>query len=274
MNLFRFTSKIAPLAFVIGLASNVAQAGPTGWGGGSCVEINAMPANITAQGNYCLNFKNVNFALASGALITISTDNVMLDLNGATIDGLGAGDTVTGSYGIRAINRKNVTVRNGTVKGFTRGVELTHTFGIDGSDVRPTHGLVVENIRAIGNKVTGIRVEGHASVIRDNHVSDTGGVSTAGSFFTTFGIYAGGTGLRILNNDVSHTQVNGDGSAYGIYLAHPTITREVMAVNNRITEAHHGIFGGVGVPWGKYRDNITDNVTTPYTGGTDIGNNN
>ena len=43
-------------------------------------------------------------------------------------------------------------------------------------------------------------------------------------------------------------------------------------VNNRITVADRGIaFLG---STGKYRDNITFGVTTPFMGGTDIGNNN
>jgi hypothetical protein len=45
-----------------------------------------------------------------------------------------------------------------------------------------------------------------------------------------------------------------------------------IAANNRISRANVGISGS-GV-WGKYRDNITTEVTSPYTGGTNIGNNN
>ena len=46
-----------------------------------------------------------------------------------------------------------------------------------------------------------------------------------------------------------------------------------LAVNNRITQADKGIAYGVGST-GKYRDNLTFDVATPYSGGTDIGNNN
>ena len=43
-------------------------------------------------------------------------------------------------------------------------------------------------------------------------------------------------------------------------------------MNNRITEADRGIdyFGG---STGKYRDNLTFGVATPFTGGTPIGTN-
>ena len=43
-------------------------------------------------------------------------------------------------------------------------------------------------------------------------------------------------------------------------------------VNNRITTADKGIEYDSST--GKFRDNITFGVTTPFTGGTDIGNNN
>jgi hypothetical protein len=44
-----------------------------------------------------------------------------------------------------------------------------------------------------------------------------------------------------------------------------------LVVNNRITGADRGIdFLGTG----KYRDNLTADVTTPFFGGTDAGNNN
>src|SRR5688572_2619705 len=91
-------------------------AGPTGWGGGSCREITAFPAVITDPGVYCLSFKHIDFPLTQGALITIDSDDVVLDLNGATLDGT---PKTTGlfSYGVRAFNRRNITVRNGTIKG-------------------------------------------------------------------------------------------------------------------------------------------------------------
>jgi hypothetical protein len=43
-------------------------------------------------------------------------------------------------------------------------------------------------------------------------------------------------------------------------------------VNNRITDADLGIDFALGT--GKYRDNLTFGVTTPYNGGTNAGNNN
>ena len=265
---------ILALAFVLAAvwARPGLAAGPTGWGGGSCHEITGFPANITAPGVYCLSFKYIDFPLTQGALITIAADDVLLDLNGATLDGTPNTRGVF-SYGVRAFNRRNITIRNGTIKGFNYAVHLMNILG-EAADPRPSVNVVVENIRAIRNRTGGILVVGNDSVIRDNYVAGTGHSSDPGVVPTTWGVWAAGWGLRILNNDVHNTRPNGDkgGEAYAIYLAG---SREAIVLNNRITDASFGVFGlGPTATWGKYRDNITDNVTVPYTGGTDVGNNN
>jgi hypothetical protein len=266
--------RILPFALVVAgmWTSPGLAAGPTGWGGGSCHEITGFPANITGPGVYCLSFKYIDFPLAQGALITISADDVVLDLNGATLDGT---PTVRGafSYGVRAFNRKNVTVRNGTIKGFNYAVHLMNITG-ELSDPRPSVGWVVENIRAIKSRTGGIHVVGNDSEIRSNYIANTGYSNDPGVVPNTWAIWAAGWGLRILDNDVLNTRPNGSsgGEAYAIYLAG---CREAIVVNNRITDASFGIYGfGPIASWGKYRDNVTINIGVPYTGGTDIGNNN
>jgi hypothetical protein len=206
------------------------------------------------------------------ALIYITSDDVVLDLNGATLDGTPADPASAGTtYGVFAFNNhtnniKNVTVRNGTIKGFGVGVSL-YGIGIPGdrSDIRPSRGHLVENIRAIGNRSMGIEVIGHDSVIRSNYVAGTGpfGVGT--------GIYAVGAGVHIVDNDVHHTRSSA-GPSHGIYLQ--SIYSDGIVVNNRVSHADFGISGSGFPVWGKYRDNVTTNVTAPYAGGTDIGNNN
>jgi len=246
--------------------------GPTGWGGGSCHEITAFPVNIIGPGVYCLSFKYIDFPLAQGALITISSDDVVLDLNGATLDGT---PTAAGafSYGVRAVNHKNITVRNGTIKGFNYAVYLFNFLG--DVDPRPSLNFLVEDIRAIRNRTGGLYVVGNDSQVRRNYVAGTGHSNDPAVVPTTWAIWAGGRGLRIVDNDVHNTRPNGErggGDAYAIYLAG---VRDAVVVNNRITDASFGIFGqGPAPTWGKYRDNITVNVGVPYTGGTDIGNNN
>ena len=78
--------------------------------------ISALPFNITTQGSYYLT-ANLT-AAGSGQGITISADNVTLDLNGFALIGGGSGQVaginVSGAH-------KNIYIRNGTVRGWTNG---------------------------------------------------------------------------------------------------------------------------------------------------------
>ena len=262
-----------PLALVLASlwVSTATAAGPTSWGGGSCIEVTAFPANLTGPGVYCLSFKYIDFPLASGVLITISADNVVLDLNGATLDGTPKGNAF--SWGIRAYGHSNITVRNGTIKGFNYGISLTAPLGYVNTTVRPSHGFLVENVRLIQNRTAGIELIGYDSEIRGNLIAHTGGSPDPGLSGHAWGIIAAGAGLRIIDNDVTYTVANtahSGGITTAIFLSGDV---NMVVTNNRISQADFGIYSGL-PNWGKYRDNITVNVGTPYTGGTDVGNNN
>jgi Right handed beta helix region len=250
--------------------STALAAGPTGWGGGSCREVAGFPANLIEPGVYCLNFKYIDFPLASGALITISADNVVLDLNGATLDGTPKGSAF--SWGIRSYGHSNITVRNGTIRGFNYGISLAAPLGYVNTPVRPSHSFLVENVRVIESRTAGIEVIGYDSEIRGNYIAHTGGSPDPRLSGNAWGIIGAGDGLRVIDNDVTHTHVNTayrGGATTAIFL---TGGLDMVVVNNRITEANFGIYSG-GLNWGKYRDNVTINVAVPYTGGTNIGNN-
>ena len=226
----------------------------------ACTAITTVPYVITLPGIYCLT-GDLSTAMTSGYAIEIQTSNVVLDLNGHKLGGLAAGPG-TVATGIFASARKNITIRNGTVRGFVYGILLGNS---------PAQGHVVEDVRADQNTIGGIRVEGTGIIIRNNQVVATGGATCCGANASTTGIWALGTGARVLDNDVVDTAGVGTGAGRAISMT----TTGGMAVNNRITQADLGIiFSGSGPSTGKYRDNITFAVTAPYTGGTDIGNNN
>jgi hypothetical protein len=271
--LLRYAAALLCIAIVLPTAPGGA-AGPTGWGGGSCHEITAFPAVIVGPGVYCLSFKHIDFPLMQGALISINSDDVVLDLNGATLDGTPP-PNATGafSYGVRAFNRRNITVRNGTIKGFNYAVYLLNFLG-EQRDPRPSINYLVEEIRAVRNRSGAFLVVGHDSTIRNNYIAGTGNSTDPVVVPTVWAIWAGGWGTHIFDNDIHNTRPNhgSGGEAHAIYIAG---ARESVVVNNRITDAGFGINGlGPTPSWGKYRDNITVNVAVPYTGGTDIGNNN
>lgn len=265
---------IGVITFALAPRASLAQ-GPVG-GYPYCFLIDSYPYTIVAPGVYCVAHKVVEHVYLQPALITIKSDNVVLDLNGSTL--IGDSARVKGSsYGVYSVDQKNVTVRNGTLRGFDIGINLTHFHGGLTEDSQTSHGLIAEELKVYRNKITAIRAEGNGTTIRDNQVMGTGGFPDTGGFTSAYGILSSGKDVRIINNDVMDTRANDStGKSYAIYLLHTTITKGLVAVNNRITRADFGIFmpGGVGVDWGKYRDNVTIDVGTSYTGGTDIGNNN
>jgi hypothetical protein len=252
-----------------------------------CTPVTSLPAVITVPGVYCLT-GNLATAITSGFAINIKTNNVVLDLNAFRLDGLAAG-LGTNAAGIRAANRQNITIKNGTVRGFLRGIFL------EGSVA--SQGYVVEDIRADQNTFIGIHVRGSGNIVRNNQVVATGGSTILGANADAFGISVfGEVGARVLNNDVINTVPQGTGTAQAITVDKGAMVEgnrlsnaalpaccgtsvgimalsdsDVLVVNNRITKMIFGIF--FGSTNGKLRDNLTSGVISPFTGGVDAGNN-
>lgn len=222
-----------------------------------CTVIAAVPVTIATSGIYCLN-SDLDFAPALGTAIRINASNVVLDLNDHTLRGLGG--SATTAYGVVAYQRQNVTVKNGTVRGFYYGIQL--------ADPAPytAEGYVVEDIRAELNTTTGIYLSGHAAIVRRSQVVATGGSTLTAS---ARGITLCSSGSRAIDNDVVTVTKQGAGVSYGIYFC--ASTADAIALGNRITEADQGIYMAFSTV--KYRDNLTTGVAIPYVVGTDAGNN-
>jgi hypothetical protein len=224
----------------------------------NCTAVTALPAVITVQGIYCFT-GDLATGITSGIAIDIQTNNVVLDLNGFKLGGL-AGGPATQAIGIHALDRQNITIKNGTVRGFLKGIQL-ETSG-------NSQGHVVDSIRADQNTFVGIEVDGAGNIVRNNQIVATAATAANAS---ANGILILGNGARVLNNDVINTVKQGTGTATGINFNGATAA---LAVNNRITVADRGIDYNNGAT-GKYRDNLTFNVTSPFTGtGTAVGTNN
>jgi hypothetical protein len=255
-----------------------------------CTVISSLPYTIGAQGSYCLD-RNLSTNMISGAAITINVDFVVLDLNGFKVGGGGAG-LATQTSGVFAQNHKNITVKNGNIRGFQRGVYLHDTSG----SFTSSQGHLVEDIRADQNTYAGIVVEGRGNVVRNNQVVDTTGTTVTPNS-DIFGLQVTGPGSRVINNDSTETVGVGTGVAYGIQVssaegavvennrvANSTLATgstaisvgsgdDVLVVGNRMATTDNGV-NYSGGSTGKFRDNITSGVTTPYSGtGTDVGNN-
>jgi len=253
----------------------------------NCTAITALPTVITSQGVYCLT-GNLTTNMTAGNAIEIQTNNVTIDLNGWKLGGQAAG-AGTGAKGIFAFQRKNITIKNGTIRGFYRGIFLSDSYPYTTSQ-----GHLIEDIRADNNIRMGMHIEGRGNIVRRNQVVDTGGTTVIGS---AFGIYLIGPGGRVLNNDISGT-VTGSGGGFGLYLSTADgaviegnriddvstgsggITRgiyilssnDVLARGNSITRADVGIYYSSGST-GKYMGTLTSGVTTRFLGGTAVGTN-
>jgi parallel beta-helix repeat protein len=223
-----------------------------------CTAITTLPAVITVQGVYCFTGK-LSTAMTSGNAIDIQADNVVLDLNGFKLGGLAAGPG-TQTYGIFANDRQNITIKNGTIRGFYEGILL----------IGASQGHIVEDIRADQNTFAGIVVGGSGNIVRNNQVVATGGTTVFGANANAAGIVVAGAGPRVLNNDVINTVKQGTGTAWGIRFE---VVTGGLAVNNRITAADIGI--DFTDSTGKYRDTLTFSVPTPtrFVGGTAVGTN-
>jgi parallel beta-helix repeat protein len=255
-----------------------------------CVAITFVPVVINAAGVYCFT-GNLSTASTTGSAIFISADNVTIDMNGWTLDGLGGG-TATLAMGISSFNSSNITIRNGTIQGFYHGIYL------NGEQPYSDHGgHLIEEIRADTNRFSGIIIEGSESIIRRNQVINTGG-STVEQAVSSTGIFLKGPGMHVLNNGINNTTSSGGsisaglvfdggfgsvadsnrisyvyssltGNALGIYLIN---SNHVLVKGNTVTSTYFAIYFSNST--GKYMDNLTSNVSNPFLGGTVVGTNN
>jgi len=164
-----------------------------------------------------------------------------------------------------ALERRNITIRNGTLRGFVIGVGLNGFVGTRSS------GNLVEQIRADYNTLYGIEVYGANCVIRDNQVFGTGGTTIYPT--APQGIFLRwADGSQVISNMINDTYYF-DAATLSQAIAFMD-SDNVMAIDNRINGAHIGIRFKNST--GIYRG-ITAVTLSPtggaYVGGTDVGGN-
>lgn len=252
----------------------------------SCTAIPSVPYTITVPGVYCLT-GDLFTSMASGNAIEVQAHNVTIDLNGHRLGGglAGAGTLAVGVY---SLSRINVTLRNGTIKGFYMGAYLENTSAVN------TGGHLIEDLRVDGNTYTGLAVMGRGNIIRRNQVIDTGGSTQIAD---AFGIYSQGAGGWVLNNNVVGTTRSGLGRADGIkveyapgsivqgnHVSNAPVSTNSFGIeiassgnltvrDNSVSSMETGIaFNGGST--GIYMANIVNGATFPYVGGTAAGSTN
>jgi len=196
-------------------------------------EITSLPHTISSPGFYYITQDLTSPAGSHG--ITISVDNVTLDLMGFNLVGVGG----TGNYdGIYMYRRTNVEIRNGTVRNFSR-------HGIYGAD--PTsRGHRIINVRTMGNGSRGVYLSGRANLIEGctslfngSHGIDVGPSSTVTRntiFLNGFHGVNGYRGLIITGNTIFANNQSGIVTSEGSTIIGNT------SYKNSVT----GIFAGRG----------------------------
>lgn len=247
-------------------------------------EIKSLPFVITAPGLYVVR---KNLSVASGATAisinvpaSASGADVTIDLGGKVITSL-----AQSGIGIVTNSGKRVTVRNGTLRGFARGMTL-----IDGND---TAHFTIKDVTVLGG-TTGISAGGATAEISGCRVLEAGNAAATDH---TYGIASTAKSVTLTDNVVDGV-VKGPGkNSYGIHISQAqaasvednTVTTEVagnagiyvsmasspanaFVCDNVISNFGTGLaFFGNG---GKYRGNLTRNCPTAFSGGTAVGNEN
>jgi hypothetical protein len=170
-----------------------------------------FPYKISQPGSYRLS-GNLVVSAADTTAIDISVGNVTVDLNGFSITGPGA---TVGLYGIADLSADTaVAVRNGTISGFSYGIQLTGS----GSAKGAVTGAIIENVTVYNNGV-GIS-SGPSSLLRGN-------VATGNTI----------DGIRTrLYSTIAGNTVTNNGDA-GIATSCPSNLVDNLAVGNKVNFA-------------------------------------
>lgn len=249
---------LSSLALLMLAASLHARAETT-----ECTVIDTVPYVISSAGVYCLKSKLVS-AMGTGSAITINTNNVTLDMNGYRLGGRQAGDTST-AKGIYALNRKNIHIRNGTIRGFFLPISLTDS----SSPPSISEGHLIEDMLVESSYSGGILVRGNNSTIRNNRIFHSGYTAATTGNYVPSGIDTRGSGVRIIDNDIHHTFGRNNGGGKGISAARGD---NLIILGNRITETlgenglgMYGIYTGTGSDRILIKDNVISNATQTGT---------
>jgi nitrous oxidase accessory protein NosD len=245
----------------------------------SCIPITAVPLVITVSGSYCLT----QHVATTRTAITVTADDVTIDLNGYSIRYTGSPRSIT--FGINryadatAPDLWNVTIRNGTISNFYDGISLhkvsnvlIENVRIQGDATRAVGGIDLYNARAsvivrnnqIANVYWGILVREVPGAVVENNV-----VQLVGTNGRQVGIsleFAGSAGTLVRQNSIRNIS-----GPYGTGIISYTTVPDATLLDNTISNFRNGISANtVGV---KYRNNVVTATTFPYSGGTDIGGN-
>ncbi len=257
--------------------------------GQTCTPVTTLPATLSSPGVYCLT-SNLSYSGAADAIV-ISAHDVVLDFQQFRLR------STSGNNGVLVSSGDDVVVRNGKIDGFVNAIRLSggraalvekmrvsQTGNI--SIVSTANSPIIRENRVDRAGATAISTFGNQVKILDNdvtfHVNNTYyGIGTDGNQTLVQGnrlSQVSGYGITVLGagNIVRDNVVNGVSNTVTLIGVLTPVTGGSSAIveGNVLRNGAVGISAGPATT-GKYRDNITHEVTTPYdTGGLiDAGNN-
>jgi hypothetical protein len=225
--------------------------------------ISSLPYTISTAGVYVLN-QSLHYPSATGNAITISASNVTINLNGYGIINTATQNGSTASVAIYGNNVENITIENGEIFGFFRGIFLSGTLSGNNFNV----GHVIQGMRVAYCLYTGIFLEyASNSVVQNCQVSSVG--TTGGGTVVNSGAYAIPIVSYLGGNRVYRCQVLGAG--YGFF-GNSNGIQGTYWEQNLATNCTYSFYFFQTKE--AYRDNASFGATTAaFTSGNDLGGN-
>lgn len=256
--------------FVVGAMTGVVRGGPLDPPGppGSTdsvqlpgTPISSVPFTISAPGNYYLT-RDLGYN-ASGAAITVATDDATIDLMGFTIHSNSGSGTA-----IYAPTFSRLTVRNGRINVFPIGIANTNGVygrfedlamqmnGTSGDAIETGDHAVVSNVDTFdGNTAISVGKSARVSGVSASEPSVTGISAGDGAQISDAKVVGGYTGVQV-NDDALLTGVQVIGAiAYGLVgssrvtVLDCTVTTGTLSSAN-VLLAHYGTVRGCSVAQG------------------------
>jgi len=151
-----------------------------------CTTIDAIPATISAPGQYCLA-KDFTVNATAGSSIEIAANGVTLDCGGHSLSNLSVSSTGTADA-IRLANRNGIVIKNCRIfGGYRSGIYAAQNNTLGNKN----YYILIEDNYIAGPLRQGILAFGSAIEIRGNHIYDIGGQKDSGAF----GIYLSASNL-------------------------------------------------------------------------------
>lgn len=220
----------------------------------SCTTLTAIPATISASGNYCLA-RDFSITSTSAKAITINANDVTLDCDGHTLKNLATADNGS-STGVYVSSHNDITIRNcRIIGGFTNGIVATQV----NSQANKTYYVTIEHNYIAGAYAYGILAYGSAIEISGNRIYDVGGQMSQAAFgIRVAATSTGGPKFHVLRDNLIAGTTSPYSNAFGIYSDNSVAS---LFLHNDVTgtTAINASYRSYGIRLGGEVNRITDN---------------